>query len=127
MDSLLPYYEDELAALKLRGREFSDRYPRVAAGLRLSDEGSDDPHIERLIQSVAMLTARVALRLDDDYAGFAAKLLDAIYPHYKRPFPACAIAQFSQGAFGGHLPERSLVLAGPPSGTRAQSTPGPAR
>jgi type VI secretion system protein ImpG len=117
MDSLLPYYEGELAALKVRGREFSDRYPRVAAGLRLSDEGSDDPHIERLIQSVALLTGRVASRLDDDYAGFAAKLLDAIYPHYRRPFPACAIAQFAQGAFGGYAHERSLVYAGPPSGT----------
>jgi type VI secretion system protein ImpG len=115
MDSLLPYYEEELAALKVRGREFADRYPRIAAGLRLSDEGCDDPHIERLIQSVAMLTGRVASRLDDDYAGFAAKLLDAIYPHYKRPFPACAIAQFTQGAFGGQLHERSLVHAGPPS------------
>jgi type VI secretion system protein ImpG len=117
MDSLLPYYEEELAALKVRGREFAERYPRIAAGLRLSDEGSDDPHIERLIQSVAMLTGRIAWRLDDDYAGFGAKLLDAIYPHYKRPFPACAVAQFTQGAFGGHLAKRSLVHAGPPSGT----------
>src|ERR1700743_3357059 len=112
MDSLLPYYEDELAALKARGREFADRYPRIAAGLRLSDEGSDDPHIERLIQSVAMLTGRVTSRLDDDYSGFAIKLLDAIYPHYRRPFPACAVAQFTPNAFGGRLKDRTVMYAG---------------
>lgn len=97
METLLPYYEKELIAIKKGALAFAERYPRVAAGLRLSSEGSGDPHIERLIQSVALLTARVSMRLDDGYAGIAEKLLEAIYPQYSQPYPGCAIARFGSG------------------------------
>jgi type VI secretion system protein ImpG len=112
MDKWLPYYERELAAVQEGARAFAERYPTIAAALRLSDEGSGDPHVERLIQSVAFLTARVAKRLDDDYAGFAEKLLDAVYPHYRRPMPACAIARFEAMTTPDILPARTPFRAG---------------
>jgi type VI secretion system protein ImpG len=116
MKSLLPYFEDELASLRGEAGDFAETFPVVAQALRLSEHGSDDPHVDRLIQSSAWFSARVMQRLDDGYAGFAETLLDAIYPHYRRPFPSCAVAQFTptSGASGGGPRRGSAIYAGLP-------------
>jgi len=93
MQELLPYYERELGFLRNSSRDFAQRYPRIAAGLGLGGESCEDPHVERLIESVALLTARIGKRLDDDYPEFTQALFEILYPHYLRPFPSCSIAQ----------------------------------
>lgn len=92
MEQLLPYYERELGLFRQYTREFSSRYPKAASRLLIAGENCEDPHIERLIQSFALLTARVAKRLDDDFPQFTDSLLETLYPHYLRPFPSCSIA-----------------------------------
>ena len=81
MEDLLPYFERELVYLRRLGREFYERYPGVGGGLQLSDDTCPDPHVEQLIQSVALLSARVAKRLDDSYPEFTEGLLEAMLPH----------------------------------------------
>nr|WP_240943912.1 type VI secretion system baseplate subunit TssF [Janthinobacterium lividum] len=76
-------------------REFSSRYPKAAGRLLIAGETCEDPHVERLIQSVALLTARVAKRLDDAYPQFTHSLLETLYPHYLRPFPSCSIVRIA--------------------------------
>ena len=98
MEDLLPYYERELAFLRQHSRQFAERYPKLAAQLLLSGEGCDDPHVERMIQSFALLTARVSKKLEDSYPQFTEALLNVLYPHYLRPFPSCSIACFDHGA-----------------------------
>ncbi|TVT69817.1 MAG: type VI secretion system baseplate subunit TssF [Denitromonas halophila] len=99
MEELLPYYERELAFLRGHSREFAERYPKIAGQLLLSGEGCDDPHVERIIESLALLTARVTKKLEDSYPNFTEALLNVLYPHYLRPFPCCSIAHFdSSGA-----------------------------
>ena len=99
MEALLPYYERELGFLRRHAREFADKYPRIAGRLQLGGEVCDDPHTERMIQSVALLNARIAKRLDDDYPQFTEALFDVLYPHYLQPFPSCSIACFgAQGS-----------------------------
>ena len=56
---------------------------------------SQDPHVERMLQGVAFLAARVQKRLDDDYPELTDGLLDLLYPHYLRPVPSLAIAEFA--------------------------------
>nr|MBL8411522.1 type VI secretion system baseplate subunit TssF [Dechloromonas sp.] len=97
MEDLLPYYERELSFLRQHSREFAERYPKLAAQLLLSGEGCDDPHVERMIQSFALLNARVAKKLEDSYPQFTEALLNVLYPHYLRPFPSCSIAHFDDG------------------------------
>lgn len=91
MEDLLPYFEHELMSLRRLGREFQERFPRVGGALQLSDDTCPDPHVEHLIQSVALLSARVAKRLDDSYPELTEALLEALFPHYLRPFPSCSI------------------------------------
>jgi type VI secretion system protein ImpG len=98
MDELFAKYEHELGSLRSLCREYAQRYPKVAAKLQLGGDTCDDPHVERLIQAVALLCARVTKRLDDSYPQFTEALLNLLYPHYLRPFPSCAIARFCGNA-----------------------------
>jgi type VI secretion system protein ImpG len=98
LEHLLPYYESELGYLRRNLREFAERYPKIAGRLLISGEVCEDPHTERMIESFALLNARIAKRLDDDYPEFTEALFDVLYPHYLRPFPSCSIAHMD---FGG--------------------------
>ena len=51
-DSLLPYYERELDAIKRLAAEFADTHPKIAGRLRLSADAVDDPHVSRLLEFV---------------------------------------------------------------------------
>lgn len=94
-DDLLPYYDRELAILRSLAGEFAERHPKIAARLSLGRDESRDPHVERMLQGVAFLAARVQKRLDDDYPELTDGLLDLLYPHYLRPVPSLAIAEFA--------------------------------
>jgi type VI secretion system protein ImpG len=93
-DTLLPYYNRELAALRGLAGEFAEAHPKIASRLRLSADAVDDPHVARLLEGVAFLAARVHHRLDDEFPELTDALLGVLYPHYLAPVPSCAIAQF---------------------------------
>ena len=117
MDQTLPYYESELGFLRRDLREFAERYPRIAGRLLISGEVCEDPHTERMIESCALLNARIAKRLDDDYPEFTEALFEVLYPHYLRPFPSCSIAHMD---FGGAAkqPGTSIIARGTQLNTR---------
>lgn len=118
MKDLLPYFERELAFLRNHGRAFAERYPKVAAQLSLSGDGCEDPHVERMIESFALLTARVAKKIEDGYPQFTEALLSVLYPHYLRPFPSCSIASFALSEKG-----EATGVVELPRGTELQSRP----
>jgi type VI secretion system protein ImpG len=93
MDELLRYYEEELGLFGQFAREFRARYPKPASELHLAGETYEDPSVARLIQSVALMSARIRKRLDDDYPKFTESLLESLYPHYLRPMPSHTIVQ----------------------------------
>lgn len=96
MDELLQYYERELGTLHAHNQAFARRYPAIAGALGIvgSDLGTtDDPHMARMLQAFAMFNARTAKRLADGFGTFSETLLEVNFPHYLRPFPACAIAR----------------------------------
>lgn len=103
MDELLPHYERELAFLRTRSADFARRYPKIAGRLQLTGDVGDDPHVERLMESFAFLSARIHKRLDDDFPLFTESLLEVLYPHYLKPFPSCSVACFELGATAGQM------------------------
>ena len=119
MDDLLPHYERELAFLRTRAADFAQRYPKIAGRLQLSGDVGDDPHVERLMESFALLSARIHKRLDDDFPLFTEALLEVLYPHYLRPFPSCAVARFDLSAQALQM-SQPMVL---PRGTELTSRP----
>ncbi|WGS53053.1 type VI secretion system baseplate subunit TssF [Paraburkholderia sp. D15] len=94
MDELLSEYERELAHLRSSLGEFAERFPQAAARLAISGDHSEDLHVERLIQSAALLNAASAARIDDEIPEFTRALLEVLYSEYLRSFPSCSIAQF---------------------------------
>ncbi|GAB3443880.1 type VI secretion system baseplate subunit TssF [Massilia solisilvae] len=100
MDELLRYFEEELGLFGQYAREFRNRFPKPASDLHLAGDNYEDPSVARLIQSVALLSARIRKRLDDDYPKFTEALLESLYPHYLRPMPSYSVAQVSAGEAG---------------------------
>ena len=92
-DTLLPYYDRELAAIKRLAAEFADTHPKIAGRLRLSADAVDDPHVARLLEGVAFLAGRVHHRLDDEFPELTDALLGLLYPHYLAPMPSCMVVQ----------------------------------
>lgn len=98
MERLLPYYERELASLRESCRELSQRYPSLGGLLAGVGESTGDPSVETMIQATALLTARVAKRLDDDYPQFTEALLAMIEPDLLRPTVPASIVDIRQDA-----------------------------
>lgn len=94
-DTLFPYYQTELAAIKRLAAEFAEAQPKLAGRLRLSAEAVDDPHVARLLEGVAFLAARVQHRLDDEFPELTDALLGLLYPHYLSPMPSCMVVQLN--------------------------------
>jgi type VI secretion system protein ImpG len=102
-------YENELVAIRQLGREFARERPAIAERLQLSDHtgASQDPHVERLIEAFAFLTARLQVKLKDEFPELVDALLGMLYPHYLAPVPSMTIAQL-------HIdPGQSGMTSGP--------------
>jgi type VI secretion system protein ImpG len=91
---LLQAYNDELVHLRETAKRFGEDYPSVAGRLGLGAAAQVDPHVERLLEGVAFLGARVQLKLQDQFPDFTQHLLSAIQPHYLAPTPSICIVGF---------------------------------
>ncbi len=116
-DDLLLYYERELTYLRKLGAEFAQRYPKVASRLQLEASKTEDPHVERLLEGFAFLTARVHRRLDDDFPEISEALLELLHPQLVRPLPSMCIVDMPLDPAQGRLPDGFRV----PRGSRLHS------
>jgi type VI secretion system protein ImpG len=122
-DELLAYYERELTFLRQIGAEFAEKYPKIASRLLLEPDRCEDPHVERLVEAFAFLTARVHLKIDDEFPEISESLLSILYPHYVRPIPSMSVVEFhidaEQGKLSGavNVPRGSLLYSKPIDGT----------
>ncbi|HWG47022.1 MAG TPA: type VI secretion system baseplate subunit TssF [Gemmataceae bacterium] len=91
---LFPYYERELTFIRQLSQDFARHYPAAAGRLLLESHRSADPHVERLIESFALLAARVHRKLDDEFPELTDALLSILYPHLLTFIPSMAIVQF---------------------------------
>jgi type VI secretion system protein ImpG len=92
---LLQYYNIELQHLREMGAEFAEQFPKIAARLGMNGLEVSDPYVERLIEGVGFLAARVHLKLDAEFPRFTQALLETIYPHYLAPTPSMLVAQLT--------------------------------
>ncbi|KIH76533.1 type VI secretion system protein ImpG [Geoalkalibacter ferrihydriticus] len=89
------YYEAEMRLLRESARDFAKLYPEQAAMLNIDELRDRDPYVERLLEGMAYLCAHVRRRLDDDVPELCEALLNQLWPHFLRPFPAATIVEFS--------------------------------
>jgi type VI secretion system protein ImpG len=118
-DELLVHYNRELLNIRRAAAAFAAENPRIAARLRLSEDAIEDPHVGRLIEAFAYLTARVRQKLDDDFPELTDAMLGILYPHFGRPIPSMSILQFEADPdlAGAHVvPGGSLIDTEPVDG-----------
>lgn len=116
-DSLVSYYQEEMQYLRNSGAEFAKNYPKIARRLELDANESPDPHVERLLESFAFLTARLSKTIDDRFPKTAHALLSILYPHLINPLPSVTIANLQVDSSqvppdkGSVLPRDTKLLA----------------
>jgi type VI secretion system protein ImpG len=97
-EDFLRYYFDELSYLRDAGRSFAREHKKVAARLDMPHGESADPHVERLIESFAFLTARLQRQMKSEFPEITTALLGILYPQLVQPLPPMAIACFDVGS-----------------------------
>jgi type VI secretion system protein ImpG len=102
---LFPYYERELIFIRQFAQDFAARYPAAAGRLLLEPNRSGDPHVERMIESFALLAGRIHHKLDDEFPELTEALLGVLYPHYLAPVPSLGIVEFQLDPTRGPLPD----------------------
>ena len=112
IDELLTYYNSELAFLREQGAEFAEKYPRVAARLLMEADKCEDPHVERILEGVAFLTARIRRKIDDEFPEITDSLLSILDPHSQRPIPSMSIVQLMLNREGVKLTTGFTVARG---------------
>jgi len=116
---LLHYYERELRYIRELAAGFAHAFPKVALRLGIEAHACTDPHVERLLEGHALLSARVQQRLDGEFGGFTQALLEQVDPSQVGSTPSVVIVQFVPDAKQGSLDRGYLVPAG--STLRARS------
>jgi type VI secretion system protein ImpG len=111
-DELLPFYNRELSFFRRLGAGFARAHPKIAGRLRLGPDASEDPHVERLIQAFAYLSARTRHKLEDDFPELTDAHLGVLYPHYQLPIPSMAIVQLELDPSQSELTEGHMVRRG---------------
>ena len=84
------HYLDELAYLRDLGREFARAHPEIAGQL---GEAGTDPDVERLLEGVAFIGARIRQKLDDEIPELTHALIDCFWPQWLCPLPATTVVQ----------------------------------
>lgn len=129
---LIDYYNRELHYLREMGGEFAAQYPKVAGRLGMNGPEVADPYVERLLEGVAFLTARIQMKMDAEFPRFTQRLLEVVHPGYLAPMPAMAVVRFepsmNEGALakGFTLPRGTLLRGGlaPGEQTRCEFSTG---
>src|SRR5476649_2433070 len=126
MKDLLPFVERELSLFGDYFRRFAEEYPAIAGELKLQSDSGGDPFIRNLTQAAAVLNARTAKKLDDDYPELTSSFLEILAPHLTRPFhPAQLRTSITPAAASRPLAPRRSFRAGrssrPPKGTATGS------
>ena len=118
-DEILRFYNNELHYLRRLGDEFARTHSRIAGNLKIGSEGEYDPHVGRMVESFAYLTARIRSKLEDDFPEISSSMLEVLYPHFQRPLPSTAIVEFTLDTaqadrFEGETVERKTPLESSP-------------
>ena len=92
--NFLEKYHQELKNFREASKEFAKEHPAVAGHLGLLAPEIEDPYVERLIEAVSFLTARINLKIDEQYPKFLEHIFQVIQPSFNKIIPSCAVVSF---------------------------------
>ena len=89
----LQFYTEELDYLRRMSGEFAREFPAVAGRLDLTQFDCEDPWVERTLEGVAFLTARVRRELNGGLPLLAQSMVNIAEPRAAAPLPSFAILE----------------------------------
>ncbi|WP_087020935.1 type VI secretion system baseplate subunit TssF [Thaumasiovibrio subtropicus] len=111
-DEFLKYYQRELSWLRHKGGEFADRHPKIASRLKMTDEHIEDPHVSRLLEGMAFISAQIRQSLDDSFPQLTESLIGELFPDFHAPIPSMSIVHHKPSIYTdncNHLPVGTKV------------------
>ena len=109
---LLHHYNTELEFMRKMGNEFAQHFPKVAGRLGMEGLECADPYVERMLEGFAFLTARVQMKIEEEYPKFCQHLLEIVYPDYLAPLPSMTIVQMQPDCGDTDLAEGLTIERG---------------
>jgi len=95
--ALLEAYVAELEALRVQGQDVARSHPDIAARLDIGPRRSRDPHVERVVESMAFLTSRLRLMIEETARETPMAMLTMLAPTLVEPVPSMAILHLEGG------------------------------
>ncbi len=130
-ETFLNYYNEELKFIREMSGEFARDFPKVAGRLALDPSGQEkctDPFVERLLEGVAFLTARVKQKQDSEFPTWTQAFFESVYPNFPNPLPSIGILKISPKlaeaglAAGLKIPRSTSFLSNLTLGDQTYST-----
>ena len=88
------YFDAQMRLLTQAGKQFAQFYPEHAGMLNIDALKDRDPHIERLLEGVAYLTAHTQKRLDESVPEVSEQVLSQLCPILLSYYPSSTVVQF---------------------------------
>lgn len=88
------YFNAQMRLLTQAGKQFAEHYPEHAGMLNIDAVKDRDPHIERLLEGFAYLTAYTQKRLDESLPEVSEQVLRQLCPILLSYYPATTVLQF---------------------------------
>lgn len=87
MSALLKYYQKEMSFLSTYISEFSE----TNNSIDWLNERSPDPHLQKLIESFALISAKLNYKIDYANSDLNRYIIDMLLPQFNRPIPANSV------------------------------------
>ena len=94
------------------GSEFAHHFPKIGGRLGMESLECADPYVERVLEGFAFLTARVQLKIEEEFPRFCQHLLEMVYPDYLAPLPSMTVVQLQPDCGDSDLAEGYLIERG---------------
>lgn len=108
------FYQKEIAHLYKIREYFTKKFPKLAPFLATD---SKDPDIERIIENLAVLTAKIHQEMEHNIPYIAESLLNIIAPNYTNPLPSLCLQELR---LSEDSKANKIII---PKGTQIYSTP----
>lgn len=90
--TITDYYTEEHDYLMRRGRAFAREFKRLMPFFH-EYERYPDPHVDRILEGVAFLTARLHRAFDENKGHLAMQFLRSFWPQFLRPIPSTTLIE----------------------------------
>lgn len=89
------FFHHAITQFRTETDKFAKAYPNAANHLQLGAQVMEDPHVSRLIESIAFIQGQVQAQLEDNFSKVTQGLLHILFPEHTAPLASMSIIKFA--------------------------------